>query len=160
MCWNHCNLKCHNKWDSSFTWVKYNNVKMFAVHCPLSAGEIIFTAFWKLSVPSSRQQGGKSTQLGLFNITSPCYWANNTFPSSLLSYNYIKNWSLGGKLAGPLCNCKNKCYTDIHHSSIWANHMFNHFRVRWLAAVVKLTVHVEHFLKIPKNALGCINVTL
>jgi len=47
--------------------VKYNNVKMFAVHCPLSVGEIMFTTFWKLSVPSSKQQGGKPTQLGLFN---------------------------------------------------------------------------------------------
>jgi len=118
MCWNHCKQKCHNKWASSFTRVKYNNAQLFAVHCPLSAGEIMFVTFWKLSVPSSKQQGGKPTHLGLFNTASPCYWVNNIFPSSLLSYNYLKNCSLGGNLVGPICKCKNKCYTAIHHSSI------------------------------------------
>jgi len=33
----------------------------------------MFTTFWKLSVTSSKQQGGKPTQLGLFNKASPCY---------------------------------------------------------------------------------------
>jgi len=34
------------------------------------------------------------------------------------------------------------------------------FSVKWLAAAVKLPLHVEHFLNIPKNVLGCMNVIL
>jgi len=69
---------------------------MFAVHFLLSVGEIMFATFWKLSVPSCKQQGGKPTQLGLFNTASPCYWANNIFPSSVV-LQLFKELQLGGK---------------------------------------------------------------